>query len=86
MKRIMTTVVMAGLLAAGAQALADDSTQAPTKNQSAMKACMDKQKATNASMTQAAMETVCKNEAKQHKDKNGNDLASGPQDPQKPQN
>jgi hypothetical protein len=37
---------------------------------------MDKQKASNSSMTQSAMETVCKNEMKKHKD--GNDLATGP--------
>jgi hypothetical protein len=86
MKRIMTTILIAGFVAAGAQAVADDSasTQSPTKSQ-AMKDCMDKQKATNSSMTPAAMKTVCHNEAKQHKDKTGNDLATGPQD-SKPQN
>jgi hypothetical protein len=42
------------------------------------------QKATNSSMTQAAMETVCKNEANKHQDKDGNDLATAPQAP-KPQ-
>jgi hypothetical protein len=49
-----------------------------------MKDCMARQKATNSSMTQVAMETVCRNEAKNHKDKDGNDLATGPQAP-KPQ-
>jgi hypothetical protein len=79
----MTGLVLAGLVAVGGQAIADNSPP-PTQSQTAMKDCMDKQKATNSSMTQEAMETVCKNEAKQHKDKNGNDLATAPQD-QKPQ-
>jgi hypothetical protein len=48
----------------------------------AMKDCMARQKASNSSMTQAAMETVCKNEAKKGKlQKDGNDLATGPQAP-----
>jgi hypothetical protein len=87
MKRMMTTIFMVGFVAASAQAIADDSTptQSPTQNQASMKDCMDKQKATNSSMTQEAMKTVCQNEAKRHKDKNGNDLATAPQDP-KPQN
>jgi hypothetical protein len=84
MKLIMTGFILAGLVAVGGQAIADDSPP-PTQSQTAMKDCMDKQKATNSSMTQAAMETVCRNEAKRHKDKNGNDLATAPQDP-KPKN
>jgi hypothetical protein len=86
MKPIMTGFILAGLAAVGGQAIADDS-PTPTQSQSHtdMKDCMDKQKATNSSMTQEAMETVCKNEAKRHKDKNGNDLATAPQDP-KPHN
>ena len=46
-----------------------------------IKECMAKQKATNSRMTQQAMETVCKNEAKKNKTKDGNDLATGPQTP-----
>jgi hypothetical protein len=84
MKPTMTGLILAGLVAVGGQAIADDS-PTPAQSQNAMKDCMDKQKATNSSMTQEAMETVCKNEAKHHKDKNGNDLATAPQDP-KPQN
>jgi hypothetical protein len=82
---MMTNFIIAGLVAAGSQAIADDSTNTPAQKQAAMKECMDKQKATNSSMTQTAMETVCKNEAKRKKDKDGNDLATAPQDP-KPQN
>ena len=42
---------------------------------------MDKRKATNSSMTEDAMKTVCKSEAKKHKDNNGNDMATGTQAP-----
>jgi hypothetical protein len=73
----LATICMTGLLAVGAQAFADDSSM--TQNQS-FKDCMEKQKATNSSMTQTAMETVCKNEAKRNKSKSGNNLASGTQD------
>lgn len=45
-----------------------------------MKECMAEQKATNSSMTESAMRTVCKNQMKAHKEvKSGNDLATGPQ-------
>lgn len=45
-----------------------------------MKECMAEQKATNSSMTESAMKTVCKNQMKSHKGlKSGNDLATGPQ-------
>ena len=46
-----------------------------------MKDCMARQKATNSSMTQAAMETLCKNEAKNGQTKDGNDLATAPKAP-----
>jgi hypothetical protein len=77
--------LLTGFVAFSAQAIADDSpSNAMNSQQSqAMKDCMAQQKASNASMTQAAMETVCKNQLKQ-KDKNGNDLATGPQTPSKP--
>jgi hypothetical protein len=84
MKRMMTGILFAGMVTLSTIAVADDSTTSPTQTK-AMQDCMDRQKATNSSMTQAAMETVCKNEAKQHKDKDGNDLATGPQ-VRKPQN
>jgi hypothetical protein len=75
----MTTVLLVGLVAICGQAMGDDST--PTQREQRMKECMDRQKASNSSLTQAAMETVCKNEAKGHKDKDGNDLATAPQAP-----
>lgn len=82
----VTAGVLAGLLAIAGTAVADDSAATPQSQKAqSMKDCMDRQKATNSSMTQSAMETVCKNEAKSHKNKDGNDLATGQQAP-KPQN
>jgi hypothetical protein len=84
MKGIINTVVVAGLVIFGSQAIADDSPPTSQSKDQMMKDCMAKQKATNSSMTQEAMETVCKNQiAKQPKE--GNDLATGPQ-ANKPQN
>jgi hypothetical protein len=81
MNRTIITVALAGLVAIGAQAVADDSAKAPADKAQAMKECMERQKASNSGMTQSAMETVCKNEVKKQKD--GNDLATGPKpDPQ----
>jgi hypothetical protein len=46
-----------------------------------MKQCMARQKSTNSGMTHEAMQTTCKNELKQQKlQKQGQDLATGPQD------
>jgi hypothetical protein len=83
----MTTVLLVGLVAIVGQAIGDDSAGTSTQREQRMKECMARQKATNSSMTQAAMETVCRNEAKgnKDKDKDGNDLATAPQAP-KPQN
>jgi hypothetical protein len=80
----MTTALLVGLVSICSQAIGDDSTATSTQKEQRMKDCMARQKATNSSMTQAAMETVCKNEAKNHPDKDGNDLATAPQAP-KPQ-
>lgn len=82
----MTTALLVGLVSICSQALGDESTPTSARQEQRMKDCMARQKATNSSMTQAAMETVCKNEAKkqQGKDKDGNDLATAPQAP-KPQ-
>ena len=82
MKSLMTTVAIAGLVAVGAQAVAGDAT---TQDKAAMKTCMERQKSTNSSMSQDQMEMVCANESKDQKDKNGNDLATAPQQP-KPKN
>ena len=82
MKNTIRLAVVTGVVLIGSQAIADDATSgAMTAQQTkAMKDCMAQQKAANATMTQAAMETVCKNQIKQ-KNKNGNDLATGPQAP-----
>jgi pentapeptide MXKDX repeat protein len=80
MKRTIGAIVTVSFLAVGGQALASDPPSKDSHSDQAMKDCMAKQKATNSSMTQEAMETVCMNEAK-HKDKDGNDLATGTQAP-----
>jgi hypothetical protein len=84
MKHTVGAILFAAFMAMGAQVLADDSTSSANnaaKSNQAMKDCMAKQKATNSSMTQDAMKTVCKNEAKKNKDNGGNDLATGTQAP-----
>jgi hypothetical protein len=78
MKSMISTVVVAGLVFFGTQAIADDSPTTSVNKDQMMKDCMAKQKATNSSMTQEAMETVCKNQIEK-KQKDGNDLATGPQ-------
>lgn len=46
-----------------------------------MKECMARQKSANSGMTHEAMHTTCRNEMKQRKmQKQGQDLATGPQD------
>jgi hypothetical protein len=80
MKSPMISIALAALVVISAQAVADDASK--TKHPAAdkaqmMKECMERQKATNSSMTHAAMETVCKNEAKGSGTKDGNDLATG---------
>jgi hypothetical protein len=85
MKAVIKIAIMSTLVAAGAQAIADDSPSAPTSMTHTQKKqlwndCMAKQKAENASMTQAAMQTACKNEMKKNKlKKDGNDLTTAPQ-------
>jgi len=85
MKTLVKTVILSTLVAAGAQAIADDSPSTPTSMTQSQKKqmwndCMAKQKAANANLTQAAMETACKNEMKKNKlDKDGNNLTTGPQ-------
>jgi hypothetical protein len=83
MKTLLKTMILSTLVAAGAQAIADEPPSAPTAMTKAQKKqiwddCMAKQKAANAGMTQAAMETACKNELKKNKN-DGNNLATGPQ-------
>jgi hypothetical protein len=83
MKHAIKFMVLSGLIAVSAQAMADNSSSDTSTNTTAektqaMKDCMAKQKATNSGMTHAAMKTTCKNQIS-GKGKNGNDLASGPQ-------
>jgi hypothetical protein len=78
--KALTAVMMTSLIALGAPAFADDSTGNSADQMKSYKACMERQKASNASMTDTAMKTVCKNEAKQGKaQQDGNDLAAGQQ-------
>jgi hypothetical protein len=74
MKKSISLGVLVGCLIISSVSLADDAAMSGDKAK-LMKQCMDKQKSANAGMTQAAMETVCKNEAQKQKD--GNDLATG---------
>jgi hypothetical protein len=80
MKIIFKALVLTGLFGVVGSAIADDSS---TQKSQQMKDCMAKQKAANSGMTQEAMKTVCKNEAKGSQTKDGNDLATAPQSPQK---
>ena len=80
MKNFMMSVLFAACGVLGAQALADDYSKPANSGDKTqmMKECMERQKAMNSSMTHAAMETVCKNEAKGNATKDGNDLATAP--------
>jgi hypothetical protein len=78
MRSIITSLVVTGLVFFGTQAISQDSPATSANKEQMMKDCMAKQKATNSSMTQEAMETVCKNQIEK-KQKDGNDLATGPQ-------
>ena len=80
MKNPLMTVVFASCAVLGAQAVADDSSKSANYGDKTqmMKDCMERQKAANSSLTHAAMETVCKNEAKGNATKDGNDLATAP--------
>jgi hypothetical protein len=77
----MTTALLMGIVGVSGLAIADQSTPTPTQKEQRMKDCLARQKASNSGMTQAAMETVCQNEAKNGQSKDGNDLATGPQAP-----
>jgi hypothetical protein len=57
-------MIGAAVVAVSAPALADDSTTPSSDKAQSMKACVDKQKANNASLSQVDMRTLCKNEAK----------------------
>jgi hypothetical protein len=82
MKPALAAAAVAAFISFATQVHADDASQSKnaSNNSQSMKDCMARQKATNSSLTQSAMETVCKNEQKKHKtQKEGNDLATGPQ-------
>jgi hypothetical protein len=90
MKHMLMSAVCASLVAVGSYAVAQSDTQSASgtdysnsgsSNKSeTMKQCMARQKSTNSSMTQEAMQTTCKNEMKQQKlQQQGQDLATGTQ-------
>jgi hypothetical protein len=87
MKTAIKAICLGTLLVAGTQAMADDSTTTSTTKSQKKQMwddCMANQKATNANLTQAAMETACKNEMKKNKlQKDGNDLTTAPTNPSK---
>jgi hypothetical protein len=77
MNNLRPIIAIVALLSS-AQVLANNANMSPTSGKThTMKDCMAKQKSMNAGMTQAAMETVCKNETKGNGAKDGNDLATG---------
>jgi hypothetical protein len=80
MQRSLLAIGLTSMVLLSAPLSAQDSTAHSKKETVAqrMKECMDRQKASNSGMTQAAMETTCRNEAKRDGTKDGNDLASGP--------
>ena len=82
LKRAAASILSVSLLCCVHAYSSADEAPAQSKHQM-MKDCMAKQKAANTGMTQEAMKTVCKNEAKGSQTKDGNDLATAPQSPQK---
>lgn len=90
MKHLIVAAALAGFMAWGSYAVAQDqsqtqdsstnhATQSAAKSK-AMKDCMAKQKATNSGLTELQMQTTCKSEINGDKTrKDGNDLATGTQ-------
>jgi hypothetical protein len=70
----MIGILFAGLVATGAQALADDATMTTAQKRQMMKHCMQEKKMKDSTMSAADMKTACKNEMAMKK--NGNDLTS----------
>ena len=68
MNRIINSVVLIGLSLCAAQAFADDSATpgTPTSHQ-LLKDCIEKQKASDVSMSKAEMTRLCKEQLKQQK-------------------
>jgi hypothetical protein len=91
MKRMLMSAVFTSLVAVGSYAVAQSDTQSAaagtdysnsgsSNKPETLKQCMARQKSTNSSMTQEAMQTTCKNEMKQQKlQQQGQDLATGTQ-------
>jgi len=67
MSRTLTTLIFAGLLGFGVQAMADEpaiSDQAPTSHKHFMKKCMAKAKAANNGMSETDMKKACRDQLK----------------------
>lgn len=91
MKRMLMSAVFTSLVAVGSYAVAQSDTRSAaagtdysnsgsSNKPETLKQCMARQKSTNSSMTQEAMQTTCKNEMKQQKlQQQGQDLATGTQ-------
>jgi hypothetical protein len=69
MKHIINSMTFVALTLCGAHALADDSMShvTMTKSQS-MKDCIERQKATDVTMSKAEMKRICKDQLKQQKE------------------
>lgn len=83
MTRDSIKAVLAGLVLFSCYAVANDPSNSASDKDKNMQECMARQKASNSHLTQAAMETVCKNEIDAKGGKaDGNDLATAPKQPQ----
>jgi hypothetical protein len=81
MTRDAIKTLLAGFVLFSCYAVADDPTNSTPSKDKQMQECMAKQRASNSHLTQAAMETVCKNEIDGKGTKDGNDLATAPKQP-----
>jgi hypothetical protein len=68
MNRILKCALLLGVTICAAQAYADDSmTRATPTDQQLLKDCIEKQKASDVTMSKAAMKRMCKDQLKQQK-------------------
>lgn len=68
MHRTILSLIFVGFAVCGAHALADDAVTQPTMTKSQlMKDCIERQKATNVSMSKAEMKSFCRDQLKQQK-------------------
>jgi carbonic anhydrase len=80
MKHIINSIVLIGFSVCGAQALADDSmTRATPTDEQMLKACIEKQKTADVTMSKEQMTRMCKDQLKQQK-QNGTPMDPPPQD------